>query len=342
MKKIFSFALVFLLAGVLAACSSIHESASSSSEGTSDSSSDSTEKNEGKFPNKPINIIVAYDAGGGTDTTARSLQPYLEKELGVPVNIINKPGGSGWVGWTEIANAEPDGYTIGYLNSPNFASGLINPTMERSIDLEDFTILSNHVADPGAIVIRVDEDRFTNFKELVDYAKKHELTTTATGVAGDDHLVTLKLNKKLGTKFRAIQFEGTAESRTAFLGGHVDVLITSVGEGYTMHQNKQLEVVAIAANNKSSFLPEVPTIKEAGFDEIISQSTRGLVAPKGIDSEKVEVLQQAIEKAIKSAEHQKKMKKVGTQVDFANGQDYMKLLQQDIEDVKEIKDLLGW
>ncbi|WP_257350352.1 tripartite tricarboxylate transporter substrate binding protein [Pseudalkalibacillus decolorationis] len=340
MKKLFSFVLVLLLvAGALAACSS-QESASSKS--TSGESSGTSENDDGKFPNKPINVIVAYDAGGGTDTTARTLQPYLEKELGVPVNVINKPGGSGWVGWTEIANAEPDGYTIGYLNSPNFASGLVNPTMQRGIDLDSFTILANHVADPGAIVIRADEDRFTNFKELIDYAKKHELTTTATGVAGDDHLVTLKLNQKLDTKFRAIQFEGTAESRSSFLGGHVDVLITSVGEAYSMHQNNQLKVVAITAKEKSSFLSDVPTVKEAGFDEIISQSTRGLVAPKGLPEEKVEILQDALEKAINNTEHQKKMKELGTQVLYANGDEYLKLLQQDIEDVKGLKDLLGW
>lgn len=328
MKKFFSIILtVILCVGVLAACSGNKESSGKASK---------------DFPNKPVNIIVAYDAGGGTDTTARTLQPFLEDELGVTVNIINKPGGSGWVGWTEIANADPDGYTIGYLNSPNVASGLVNPTMERTIDLDDFTVLANDVADPGAIVIRVDEDRFTNFEELVEYAKTHEVTTTATGVAGDDHLVTLKLNQKLGTKFREIQFEGTAESRTAFLGGHVDVLVTSVGEAYSMHQEKQLKVVAITAREKSPFLPDVPTVKEAGFDEIISASTRGLVAPKGMDEKVVKVLREALDKAINNPDHIKKMTEIGTQVDYLNAEDYEKVLKQDVEDIKGLKDLLGW
>ncbi|MFD2922868.1 tripartite tricarboxylate transporter substrate binding protein [Halobacillus naozhouensis] len=330
MKKIIYLSFIMLLfVGGLAACSSNEKSASGSS------ASDS-------YPSEAISVIVAYDAGGGTDTTARALQPYLEEELGVPVNIINKPGGSGWVGWNTLANAKPDGQTIGYLNSPNIASGLVNPTMERKVNLDDFEALGNHVTDPGAIVIRVDEERFTNMKELVEYAKEHEVTTTATGVAGDDHLVTLKLNQKLDTNFRAIQFEGTAKSRSAFLGGHVDVLITSVGEAYTMHQNEKLKVVAVTAKERSSFLEDVPTVKEAGFEEVISQSTRGLAAPKGIPQEKLDILKEALKKAANNAEHVEKMKEIGTQVDYVDGAGYMEMLKQDKKDVEGLRDLLDW
>lgn len=111
MKKLllFVFTLVFVL-GILSACSGGEEAASESS------SDDSSSDQKSDFPSEPVNVIVAYDAGGGTDTTARALQPYLEDELGVPVNVINKPGGTGWVGWTSLANAKPDGQTIGYLN----------------------------------------------------------------------------------------------------------------------------------------------------------------------------------------------------------------------------------
>ncbi|ASN06263.1 tripartite tricarboxylate transporter substrate binding protein [Virgibacillus necropolis] len=335
MRKIFSFIFIVVMATlVLAGCSSNSQSTSGEAADEQNSSSD--------FPNKPINMIVAYSAGGGTDTSARTLQPFLEDELGVTVNVINKPGGAGWVGWMELANAKPDGYTIGYLNSPNIASGLVNPTMERSIGLGDFVTLGNQVADPGAIAIRKDEDRFKNFKELIAYAKKHEVTTTATGVAGDSHLITLKLNKMLGTKFRPVQFDSTANSRSAFLGGHVDVLVTSVGEAYTLHENKQLKMVAVTAEERSPFVPDVPTTEEAGFEPVISMSTRGLAAPKGLDPEKVEILRDALEKAIKNEKHVKKMKELGTAVLYKSGEEYMELLQKDLESIKGLKDLLGW
>ncbi|MBD1379551.1 tripartite tricarboxylate transporter substrate binding protein [Metabacillus arenae] len=332
MKKLISIIFMAVLVfGVMDGCSSTQEA-------NSNSSSDK----KANFPTKPISIIVAYDAGGGTDTTARTLQPFLEDELGVPVNIMNKPGGSGWVGWTEIANSKPDGYTIGFLNSPNLASGLVNPTMEKQIDLDKFEYIGNHVTDPGVVAIRVDDERFSNFKELVEYAKKNEVTTTATGVAGDDHLVTLKLNEALGTKFRDIQFDGTAKSRAAFLGGHVDVLISSVGEAYPMHQEKQLKAVAVTAEEKSPFLPDVPTVAEAGFDPVISQSTRGLVAPVGVDQEKIDILQKALKNAAQTAEHEEKMKELGTQAHYVNGEEYRKLLEQDKKDIEGLKELLGW
>ncbi|WP_050184456.1 tripartite tricarboxylate transporter substrate binding protein [Domibacillus robiginosus] len=320
-----------IMAGALSACS-----------GAEETSSTASSAGESDFPKKPISIIVAYDAGGGTDTTARTLQPFLEEELGETVTIVNQPGGSGWVGWNAIAAAKPDGYTIGFLNSPNLASGLVNPTMEKQVDLGSFEMIGNHVVDPGAVAIRVDDKRFSNFKELVEYAKDHEVTTTATGVAGDDHLVTLKLNEALGTKFKAIQFDGTAKSRAAFLGGHVDVLVTSVGEAYPMHLEKQLKVAAVTAEERSSFLPDVPTVEEEGFEPVISQSTRGLVAPKGVDEETMEVLETAFEKAVTNAEHEKKMEEIGTQVGYYNAEDYRALLEQDVKDIEGLKELLGW
>lgn len=294
------------------------------------------------FPNKPISIIVAYDAGGGTDTTARTLAPFLEDELGVPINVINRPGGAGWVGWVKLANSDPDGYTIGYLNSPNIASGLVNPNMDRMVGLDSYDMIGNDVADPGAVVIRVDETRFSNFQELVDYAQDHDLTTTATGVAGDDHLVTLKMNHKLGTQFRAIQFEGTADSRSSFLGAHVDVLVTSVGEAYTLHNNGQVKVVAITAEERSPFLPDVPTVGEVTGETIISASTRGLVAPKGVSPDRLKILRDAVAHAVNNADHMARMEKLGIQVLYKNGKEYAELLQQDVAGIQQLKGLLGW
>ncbi|WP_417252583.1 Bug family tripartite tricarboxylate transporter substrate binding protein [Castellaniella sp.] len=294
------------------------------------------------FPDKPINVIVAYSAGGGTDTTARTLAPFLEKVLKVPVNVVNRPGGSGWVGWVGLANAKPDGYTIGYLNSPNIASGLVNPAMERPVKLDDFVAIGNQVSDPGAIVIRKDEKRFSNFKELVEYAKTHELTTTATGVGGDDHLVTLKLNKELGTQFRAIQFEGTADSRTAFLGGHVDILMTSVGEVYTLNDNGQVNVVAVTARKRSPFMKDVPTVQDVTSKTVISASTRGLVAPKAISADNLKTLRDAMQTAVNDPDYQAKMKSLGIGADYMAGPEYMSALKKDVEDIKGVSDLIGW
>jgi tripartite-type tricarboxylate transporter receptor subunit TctC len=331
MKRKISFLLTMMLVfGLLAACS-----------GGVTTNSGSKEESVG-FPNKPISVIVAYDAGGGTDTTARTLAPFLEKELGVAVNIVNKPGGSGWVGWTELGNSEPEGYTIGFLNSPNIAGGLANPSVERTVDLEDFTTLGNHVVDPGVIAIRADEDRFSNLEELIEYAKNNKVLTNGSGVASDEHLVSLILNEKLGTKFETVQFEGTANSLSSFLGGHIDVLVTSAGEAYNLHNDGEIKVIGVTARERSTFLPEVVTFDEAGFEGVYSQVTRGLAAPVGIDPKVAEILEEAIAKAIQNEEHMKKMEEIGTQVGYLNGEEYKALLEQDLADIMGIKDLLGW
>jgi len=330
MKKWYSFMLFCLLVGTLTACGSSEQS------GTAPSGDSNT------FPNQPINLIVSYSAGGGTDTSARILQPYLEKELGVTVNILNKPGGGGWVGWSELAHAKPDGYTMGYINSPNIVSGYLNPSAKRQENLDSFEFLGNQVSNPEIIAIRTDEQRFTDIKGLIEFAKNNELTATGTGVAGDDHVAALTLNKNFGTKFRAVQFEGTADSRTAVLGGHVDVLLASVDEVYTMHQNKELKVIGVMANERSKFLPDVPTLEESGFTGVVATSTRGLAVPKGVDPENVKILTEAIEKAIKNEEQIAKMEDMGIQIEYLNGEEYLNALKKDEESLKGVFDLLGW
>lgn len=329
-RKISCLFTMMLVFGLLVGCSSNVSNSGGNGEAEAD------------FPTKPISIIVAYDAGGGTDTTARTLAPFLEKELGVAVNIVNKPGGSGWVGWTELGNSKPDGYTIGFLNSPNIAGGLANPSVERTVDLEDFTTLGNHVVDPGVIAIRADEDRFTNLEELIEYAKNNKVLTNGSGVASDEHLVSLILNEKLSTKFETVQFEGTANSLSSFLGGHIDVLVTSAGEAYNLHNDGELKVIGVTAQERSTFLPDVPTFDEQGFKDVYSQVTRGLAAPAGIDPKIAEKLESAIEKAVNNEEHIKKMEEIGTQVGYLNGEEYRSLLEQDLADIEAIKDLLGW
>ncbi|WP_099157001.1 tripartite tricarboxylate transporter substrate binding protein [Virgibacillus ndiopensis] len=300
------------------------------------------QESSGDYPNKPINIIVAYAAGGGTDTGARILQPFLEEELGVSVNIINKAGGGGWVGWGELANAEPDGYTLGFINTPNLMTGYLNPNIERKENLSSFVPLANQVSDFGAIAINPDDDRFSNIKELIEYAKTHELTATSTGVGSDDHYASLKLNAKYGTKFVPVHNSGAADSKAQVLGGHTDVLFANVGETFTAHQNGEIKILATMSEERSEFLPDIPTLAEAGYPDVYSWSARGLAAPSGISEEKVEILREALKKAITNPDHIKKMKDMGLAVNFQAGQAYMDLLKSDEEDVKELIDLVEW
>lgn len=344
MKKLLTLLMIFtLVATTLVACGGTESAPAATNEGETKAETKTETKSEAPdFPTKPITVIVSYSAGGGTDTGARILLPYVEKELGVPVNVVNKPGGGGWIGWTALATAKPDGYTIGYINSPNLMTGYLDPKYKREHNLESFEPITNHVTDPGAIAIRVDEDRFTNVKELIEYAKKNDLTATSTGVGSDDHYASLKINHKYNTKFIAVHNKGSANSRAAVLGGHVDVLFANVGELTTLHKNGEIKIIAVMTKERSPFLPDVPTLEESGYPGVYSWSARGLAAPKGVDPEKLEILRAALEKGIKNEEQIEKMGEMGLQVDYKDGADYIQVLKSDEQSVIDLKELLGW
>lgn len=338
-SKLLAASLVVTMAFGLAACGTKAGTTAGKDSGAAASTQSASKE---KYPTRAISIIVSYAAGGGSDLGVRAMAPFLEKELGVPVTVINKPGAGGWQGWLDLLNAKPDGYTIALINTPNLMSGYLDPSQKRKENLDSFSLIANQVTDAGAIAIRADEKRFTNMKELMEYAKKNEVTTTSTGIAGDDHVAALKLNKKFGTKFNAIHNKGVAESITAVLGGHVDVLFANVGEVTTLYNNKEIKVLGVMNDKRAKSLPDVPTLKESGFDGVVSWSARGFAAAKGVDEEKMKILRAAFDKVINNPDHIKKMADMGLEVDYKDYNEYYKSLKAEEEGIKGIKDLLGW
>jgi tripartite-type tricarboxylate transporter receptor subunit TctC len=295
-----------------------------------------------KFPKSPISVIVSWAAGGGTDIGARMLMPLVEKELGVPVVVINKPGAGGWVGWSELLSAKADGYTIAYINTPGLMAGYLNPATKNPNSLNDFDLIANHVLDYCAIGIRYDENRFKDIKELMEYAKTKEVTGCSTGVANDEHIIMLRLNKMFGTKFVPVHTKGAGEGKAIVLGGHIDVYVGNVGDITTAHKDKELKIIAVAATERSKLVPDVPTFDESGYKGVYGWASRGLAAKKGIPKERLEIFISAFEKAINNPEHQKKMDEMGLFIKFLKGKDYEKLLHDDEDQVKSVFDLLGW
>ncbi len=300
------------------------------------------DKKQQKYPTRPITVLVSFAAGGGTDLGVRLLLPHVEKELGVPMSVQNKTGGGGWAGWNELLSGNADGYTLAVINTPTVTTGYMNPSVARKRTLDDFELIANHVIDYGAIAIRPDEKRFTNMKELMEYAKKNEVTGSSAAVASDDHIAMLKLNKEFGTKFLAVHTKGAAEGKSSVMGGHIDVYFANVGEVTTPHQDKELKVVGIMGPKRSKFLPDVPTLNESGYQNIYSWAARGFAAKKGITPEQRDVLVAAFEKAMTNPAHIKKMEEMGLEISFLKGQDYVKLWKADEEGMKKVLDLLGW
>ena len=299
---------------------------------------------ESNFPSRPIEVVVAYEAGGGTDVGARTLQPYFEEELGQSLNIVNKPGGGGWVGWARIAQAAPDGYTVGFINSPNFMTGYLSPELDIEQKLEDFEPIGNQVTDYGAIGINPDDERFSDIDELMEYAKENRLTASSTGVGSDDHYSSLTLNDQYATKFEAVHSDGAAANITSVLGENIDVLFANVGELKPLHDDGRLKVVAVMddRDRRSEYLPDVPTLSEAGYSGVYSWSSRGLAGPAGLDPAAREKLVGAFRRAVEKKGHLDKLAKQGLEVDYRAPDAYQEMLKRDEERTKKLGDKYLW
>lgn len=291
------------------------------------------------WPEKPVKLIVVYGAGGGTDVTARLLAQGLEKVLGTQIVVENITGGAGWVGWSALAKAKPDGYTIGYLNIPNIYAGYLDPKMKRKENLDSFTPIINHVTDPCIWAVKYDSP-YNTLQELIAAIKKEpgKFSIANHGNGGDDHLATQDLERKTGIKLSIVHNNSTSLSRAQLLGGHVGVLGANVSEVFQNHQNKELRVLGVMSDKRSPFLPDVPTFKELGI-EAYWAATRGVGAPAGLPDEIVKPLTEALVKVIDSPEHQAKAKQLGLKLDVIPSAEYKKLMKSTEQ---HIKTLMGW
>lgn len=275
---------------------------------------------QGKFPKPghPINLVVPFGAGGPTDVAARLLVPSLEKELGTSINVINKPGASTQIGITQVATAKPDGYTIGFVSLPQVATIYLDPERQSVFSRKNLQPLAMHVVDPMVLAVRADSP-YKTLAQLVDFAKTNpgKLKGATGGFMGTPHLAWLELERLTGSKFSLVHFEGSAPGSTALLGGHVDVLLDTVGGTYTRAKAGEIRVLGVMDSQESPFLPGVKTLQSQRLDLQFAAS-RGLVAPAGTPKAAIDALSEAIRKTIASQEHKDKMTAMGQTLRYMN------------------------
>ncbi len=259
------------------------------------------------YPEQPIKVIVAYAPGGGTDLIARAVAPFVAKHLGnnASLVVVNRPGAGGAIGFAELAKSAADGYTIGFINTPN----VLTIPIERKSNFhwQDFDLLGNIVDDPGNFSVHADSP-FKSLKDLVAYAKENPGTVTygSTGVGSDDHISALMLERAAGIKMTHIPFKGSAEVLNGVVSKQITVAAMNIGEalGYVKggSQIRQLGQMSVA---RTTLAPNVPTFKEQGYD-IVMASLRGVAAPKGLPVAIREQLVAALQKTAADPDFQAK------------------------------------
>lgn len=277
------------------------------------------------YPRRAVQLIVAFPAGGSTDVGARILAAAAEKDLGQPITVVNKGGAGGQLGFTEIARARPDGYTLGFLNLPGLNTITLDPERKAAFNIDSFIPIVNQVLDPGLIWVKGDSP-YKTLADLVDAAKKApgKISACTTGILSDDHLAILMVQEAAKCEFRIVHFDGGAQQLTGVMGGHVDCAFDNVGGVFKRVLSGEVRGLAVTDVERSKFLPEVPCTKELGMATVISSSTRGVGAPKGTPADVIKVVETAFLKAIESPEMKQKMDAVGLALKPMVGATYAK------------------
>ena len=271
-----------------------------------------------EYPEKPVEVIVGYSAGGGTDVMARTVAQFLEKELNGSVVVKNMPGAGGQIGFTEVAKAAPDGYTLGTFNLP--AALALTHDRDADYDVNSYTYLANFVEDPNTITVAASSP-FQTLGELLDAAKADPgaITLGLSSLGGNDHFGANMIAAAAGAEFTLVPFKGASNARTAIMGGHVAGGTMTLGQ--TTNFPDELRVLAVLAGERSPFRPDVPTAKELGFDVQMS-SLRGIVAPAGMDEAMADQLRAALTAVNENPEFQAMMAEQGNPIAFMVGDDF--------------------
>lgn len=248
------------------------------------------------YPDKPITLIVASEAGGATDATARMLAPFLEKQLdGVRIEVVNRPGAGGEIGFAALADAPADGYTIGVVNTPNLVSIPIERQARFSLDRLD--PLVNIVEDPAVWTVSADSP-FKTVTDAIDHAKANPDTVTlgTTGVGSDDQLAMLLVQRQARVQFSHVPFSNPSAKQKALLAGRIQIGGQTLAEGLRAAATGQARLLGVMSNERRTTAPDLPTFKEQGVP-VIMASLRGIAAPKGLPADVRATLVVALTKA---------------------------------------------
>lgn len=295
------------------------------------------------YPEQAIKMVVAYAPGGGTDIIARLTAQYMQKYLGNNASfvVMNRPGAGGGIGFTELSSAPPDGYTIGFINTPN----VLTIPIERKANFhwQKYDLLGNVIDDPGNFSVHADTP-IKSLAELVAYAKAHpgEVTYGTTGIGSDDHLAAMMFEKAAGVKMTHVPFKGAAEVHNAVASKQIMVAAMNIGEALQYQKGgTPLRHLGQMSEKRSNIAPNVPTFKEQGFN-VVMASLRGVAAPKGLPPAVREQLVNAVQKAAADPEFQSKAAGYFAPLRYLAPADYAKELKEDEDGFKKLWQELPW
>ncbi len=294
------------------------------------------------WPERPVTLIVPWAAGGGTDSTARIIGSLLEKELGQPVNVVNRTGGNGVVGHTAIAQAAPDGYTIG-LATVEIA--MLHWQGLTPLTFKDYTPLALMNLDPAGVQVREDAP-YKTVKDLVEDIKKNpgKHKASGTGQGGIWHLAMAGMLDSLGADPASVPWvpsNGAAPGLQDLVAGGVTIVPCSIPEARSLIEAGRVKSLAIMDESPNPIFPKVPTLKaETGSNWTIG-AWRGIVAPKGLSEDISKKLIAALDKIYNSKDYKDFMGGRGFGIRYAAGPDFLSFWEKSDADLGAVMKKVG-
>jgi len=278
------------------------------------------------YPTKPIEVIVGYPPGGGTDMIARAVSDVAPKYVGQPLVVVNKAGATGTIAAQSVAAAKPDGYMLLVAGGSETIS--VPHFKKLPYDtLNDFVPVIRLMIERVGFYVKTDSP-WKTMKDFMADAKQNpdKYTYATSGIGGLHHATVLVLEKRTGVVLRHVPHKGGAETLAAVAGGHVNVAMASCNEAYALVQGGRIRPLANASLVRSPVEPNTPTLRELGYDVYI-ENQKGFVFPKNTPKPIVQKLHDRLRKVFDDPQFKSSAEKLQVELAYLNGEDFQKSMK---------------
>ena len=265
------------------------------------------------YPSRPITIIVPYPPGGNLDVVTRLISPGMSRALGQTIVIDNRPGAGGLIGHQIAVRANADGYTI--LTTANGSLAYAPKLQPQSpFKAADFAALGSIAITPMVLEVNA-EGRFKSVNDLVAYAKEHpqQVTIGHSGNGTTNHVAILLLEQAAHVKFNIVPYKGSAPAVTDLMSGQIDAVVDQLPSSMPYLNSGKFRALAMTTQDRSTDLPDTPTLAESGFKGFDVMTMTGLLAPANTPASVVDALNKALNAALREPDLQERLHTLGGQ-----------------------------
>lgn len=278
------------------------------------------------YPEKPINLIVPFPAGSGTDAVGRIFAEELGKLLGQPVIVENKPGANATIAANYVAKAKPDGYTLFVTTNTSHSAA---PWLMKNVPydpIKDFTPIARGGNLPFLLVTNPSRP-YNTVQELMKHAKEHPDTVTYASGNSTGIVAGATFGVQAGLKILHVPYKGTPQALTDLVGGQVDFMFTDFTSGMPFVKSGRLHAMAVSTAKRSELVPDLPSMEEAGMPEFDINSWNGYFGPAGMPDDIVQVLNAAINKIVSTPDTKSRLAQLGFDAFSGTPEDFAKFVQ---------------